>query len=55
MAPDQRPPDTLPDPWLFDSEALLNELDRCRDLKGVAAARVTPPTVFDTHCAHFLS
>jgi hypothetical protein len=22
----------LPDPWLFDSEALLNELDRCREL-----------------------
>ena len=26
------PPDKLPDPWLFDSEALLNELDRCREL-----------------------
>lgn len=22
----------MPDPWLFDSEALLNELDRCREL-----------------------
>ena len=22
----------LPDPWLFDSEALLRELDRCREL-----------------------
>jgi hypothetical protein len=32
MAPDQRPPETLPDPWLFDSEALLKELDRCREL-----------------------
>ena len=21
----------LPDPWLFDSEALLRELDRCRE------------------------
>jgi hypothetical protein len=25
---DKRP---LPDPWLFDSEALLRELDRCRE------------------------
>ena len=32
MAPEQRPPETLPDPWLFDSEALLNELDRCREI-----------------------
>jgi hypothetical protein len=23
--------DHLPDPWLFDSEALLRELDRCRE------------------------
>jgi hypothetical protein len=22
----------LPDPWLFDSEALIRELDRCREL-----------------------
>jgi hypothetical protein len=27
-----RPPETLPDPWLFDSESLLRELDRCREL-----------------------
>ncbi len=26
-----RPPQKLPDPWLFDSEALLRELDRCRE------------------------
>ena len=26
----QRPPEKLPDPWLFDSESLLRELDRCR-------------------------
>jgi hypothetical protein len=26
-----RKPDPLPDPWLFDSEALLRELDRCRE------------------------
>jgi hypothetical protein len=24
-------PRPLPDPWLFDSEALLRELDRCRE------------------------
>ena len=24
-------PEKLPDPWLFDSEALLRELDRCRE------------------------
>jgi hypothetical protein len=24
-------PVPLPDPWLFDSEALLRELDRCRE------------------------
>jgi hypothetical protein len=29
--PGQRQPDKLPDPWLFDSEALLRELDRCRE------------------------
>ena len=28
----KRPPEKLPDPWLFDSEALLRELDRCREL-----------------------
>jgi len=32
MAPDQRPPEKLPDPWLFDTEALIRELDRCREL-----------------------
>jgi hypothetical protein len=26
-----RKPEQLPDPWLFDSEALLRELDRCRE------------------------
>ena len=26
-----RPPEKLPDPWLFDSEALLRELARCRE------------------------
>jgi hypothetical protein len=27
-----RAPEKLPDPWLFDSESLLRELDRCREL-----------------------
>src|SRR5205807_872401 len=27
-----RTTDKFPDPWLFDSEALLRELDRCREL-----------------------
>jgi hypothetical protein len=28
----KRPPEKLPDPWLFDSESLLRKLDRCREL-----------------------
>jgi hypothetical protein len=31
MQHETRPPDKLPDPWLFDSEALIRELDRCRE------------------------
>jgi hypothetical protein len=36
----------LPDPWLFDSEALLRELDHCREtvlqiLGGTVVAVVT--------------
>jgi hypothetical protein len=31
MHPPNPPLDRLPDPWLFDSEALLRELDRCRE------------------------
>ena len=27
-----RKPEQLPDPWLFDSESLLRELDRCREI-----------------------
>jgi hypothetical protein len=30
--PPTRPPEKLLDPWLFDSESLLRELDRCREL-----------------------
>src|SRR5881392_3692222 len=28
----RHPPEKLPDPWLFDSEKLLRELDNCREL-----------------------
>jgi len=43
----KRPPEKLPDPWLFDSEALLRELDRCREL-----VLQIPAT---THAVHFAS
>jgi hypothetical protein len=46
MAPDQRPPETLPDPWLFDSEKLLRELARCREL-------VLNVPINDTQATHF--
>lgn len=39
--------DKLPDPWLFDSEKLLTELDRCREM-----VLLIPAT---THEAHFAS
>ena len=29
---ERRTPDKLPDPWLFNSEKLLQELDNCREL-----------------------
>jgi len=38
---------TLPDPWLFDSEALLRELDRCRE----TALQI--PTNGDCNATHF--
>ena len=41
----QIPPEKLPDPWLFDSESLLKELDRCREL----VAQIPSPT----HRAYF--
>lgn len=41
----KRPPEKLPDPWLFDSESLLRELDRCREL----VLQIPAPT----HAAHF--
>src|SRR5437763_16944536 len=46
MAPDQRPPEKMPDPFLFDSEALLRELDRCRET--VLQIPITNPNA--THC-----
>jgi len=45
LAPDQRPPETLRDPGLFDTEALIKELDRCRELVLLIPAR--------THDVHF--
>jgi hypothetical protein len=41
-----RPPAKLPDPWLFDSEKLLRELDRCRKL-------VLQIPIGNTHATHF--
>ena len=37
----------LPNPWLFDSEALLRELDRCRELTNQI------PTNGDCNATHF--
>jgi hypothetical protein len=42
----KRPPEKLPDPWLFDSEALLREFDRCREL-------VMKIPVSDLNATHF--
>ena len=41
-----RPPAKLPDPWLFDSEKLLRELDRCREM-----VLLIPATTHETHFA----
>ena len=43
----KHPPQKLPEPWLFDSESLLRELDRCREL-----VLQIPAT---THAVHFAS
>jgi hypothetical protein len=43
---DIRTPDKLPDPWLFDSEKLLRDLNRCREL-------VLQILVGDAHATHF--
>jgi hypothetical protein len=42
----KRTPEQLPDPWLFDSEALLKQLDRCREL-------VVRIPITDTQDIHF--
>ena len=39
-------PNNLPDPWLMDSEALMREVDRCREL----ANRIPTPNI-ETHFA----
>src|SRR5436190_11082178 len=46
MAPDLRPPETMPDPFLFDSETLIRELDRCREL-----VLLIPATTQEVHFA----
>ena len=47
-APDiHRPPSALPDAWLFDSEKLLRELDRCREMVLLI------PCNGDVHATHF--
>jgi len=43
--PRRRQPEQMPDPWLFDTVALLRELDRCREL-----ILLIPAT---THAVHF--
>lgn len=40
-----RPPEHLPNPWLFDTEELLHELARCREMVLLIPAA--------THEAHF--
>jgi hypothetical protein len=41
-----RSPAKLPDPWLFDSEQLLRELDRCREM-----VLLIPAPTNETHFA----
>jgi len=42
----KRAPAKLPDPWLFDSEKLLRELDRCREM-----VLLIPAPTHETHFA----
>jgi hypothetical protein len=42
----RRSPDKLPDPWLFDSEKLLRELDRRREM-----VLLIPAPTHETHFA----
>src|SRR5262249_15206761 len=46
-----RPPEKLPDPWLFDSESLLRELDRCRELVLEISIAHPHQTHFDINIA----
>jgi len=41
-----RPPEKLPDPWLFDTEKLLRELARCREI-------MLNVPINDPHATHF--
>ena len=49
--PPTRPPEKLPDPWLFDSESLLRELDRCRELVLQISIAHPHQTHFDINIA----
>ena len=42
----KRRPAQLPEPWLFNSEKLLRELDRCREM-----VLLIPATTHETHFA----
>ena len=42
-----RHPTQLPNPWLFDSEKLIRELDRCREMVNLI------PCNGDLHATHF--
>jgi hypothetical protein len=46
-APEILEPERFPDPWLFDSEKLLRELDRCREMVLLI------PVNGDQHATHF--
>src|SRR5438132_7232528 len=46
-----RTPDRLPDPWLFNSEKLIRELDRCRELVNAIAINDAQATHFTIHVA----
>jgi len=49
-APEHLPPEKLPDPWMFDSEKLLRELDRIREIV-LLIPTPTQPVYFATNNA----
>src|SRR5262249_31388024 len=49
--PATRPPEKLPDPWLFNSESLLRGLDRCRELVLEISIAHPHQTHFDINIA----